>query len=284
METPFRQKAMADEALGHTICKDMSAMMSMLQVTGLLGREEAEEGKAAKALESTPPEAKDCRELVRTPRIRPISDIGQVELAKADAKLHGCSPSRLANVQSSFRLHNTEIKTVGKVTYGNCISTRIESLKLAAMQRDPKQLAEVERSMMQEYGWGNTRFESLTCMMRLRYAEWHLNLPLDLSLVRLFIPKLRGANVYKKFQRYLTPSLPVSSAQSQNRNASQDAPQSTAHQSYRENRSRRDIRYPRQSPKDLRFEVYWHAPCTTLQIRPARARSMRHCRQFIRSD
>lgn len=98
IETPFRQKAMADEALGHTICKDISVMMSMLQVTGLLGSEKAEEGKAAKALESTPPEAKDCRKLVRAPRIRPISDIGQVELAKADAKLHGCSPSRMCNL------------------------------------------------------------------------------------------------------------------------------------------------------------------------------------------
>lgn len=109
-------------------------------------------------------------------------NLNKILLGKG-ARLHDRFPQRLSNTSTDLRLHSLELKTSEMNESGDdLVATHLGLLKVAAMQRDPKHLAKMEKSLKEPYGWGIAQLGSRTCMMRPKYEEWRVQMALTLSM------------------------------------------------------------------------------------------------------
>ncbi|KAJ9096140.1 hypothetical protein QFC20_006516 [Naganishia adeliensis] len=53
-------------------------------------------------------------------------------------------------------------------------------------------LLKAEKKVIPAHGFGNARFGSSTCFLRLGYVDWHLNLVLSLPMAKVFVNKLKA--------------------------------------------------------------------------------------------
>lgn len=182
LETPWRQAGIADAPLSHEMCTSGLHLMSMLQVVGMLGPAKPEHMPFTDI-----PVSKECREMQSMPAVRPVSDIRKVVLVKG-AYLHDRPPARLPPVKTNLQLHNLEIKASGTgIMYKDLLVTAVELMKLAAMQVNGKNLVDAEKKLVPHHGFGNARFGASTCFLRLGYADWHVNLTLNMSNAKVFV-------------------------------------------------------------------------------------------------
>lgn len=184
IETPFLQSNLGDSASSHQLCTSGLHLISLMGLSGLLESEEPEYMFA-----DSIPMSKECVEQQAKPAIRPISNIRRVVLVKG-AHLHDHPPVRLSPIKTNLRLHNLDIKPSGSVLYKDILKTVFELMKLAAMQVNAKNLVEAEKKLIPEHEFGIASLGSSTCMLRLQYAEWHLNLVMTMSVAEQFVKKV----------------------------------------------------------------------------------------------
>lgn len=185
IETPFHHGDMSRSSMAHDLCVQMLHMSSMMQMSGLLGPEQPEY-----MFGDDIPMSKECMEQREKPAIRSVTDIRKVILVKG-ACLHDRPPAHLASVKTNLRLHNLEVKSSGGgVLYKDLYKTSFKLLKMASIQVNPKNLEQAERRLLPEHGFGNARFGSSTCLLRMGYTEWHANLSFPLAIAEAFVKRV----------------------------------------------------------------------------------------------
>lgn len=184
LETPIRQDNMGDSARDHHWCNQTVHLMSLMGLTDLLGDEDPEFLSSEDI-----PMTQECKEQVGKPAVRPVSNIRGVSLIK-ESYLHDHPPIRLPRIKTNLRLHNLEIKVSRNVPYDDIVGTALELMKLAAMQVNAKNLAEAEKKLVPELGFGIASLGPSTCILRLKYEEWHINLVMTMAGAKRFIDKV----------------------------------------------------------------------------------------------
>ncbi|KAI5449534.1 hypothetical protein NCC49_004597 [Naganishia albida] len=176
---------MGDLARDHHWCNQTVHLMSLMGLTDLRGDEDPEFLSSEDI-----PMTQECKEQVGKPAVRPVSNIRRVSLIKG-SYLHDHPPIRLPRIKTNLRLHDLEIKVSRNVPYDDIVGTALELMKLAAMQVNAKNLAEAEKKLVPELGFGIASLGPSTCILRLKYEEWHINLVMTMAGAKRFIDKLR---------------------------------------------------------------------------------------------
>jgi hypothetical protein len=126
----------------------------------------------------------------RLPSVRSVPSIHQIVVAP-EACLHNHHPTRLSNSKTNLRLDSLQLKRSEKGgSDGDLLSTYVELMRAAAMQRDPEHLAKVEKELLEPHGYGIVKLESKSCQSRPSYKDWHLKIVLSLPLVKLLVQKV----------------------------------------------------------------------------------------------
>jgi hypothetical protein len=137
------------------------------------------------------PLPKDCLETKSQPSVRSVSQISQVVLAKG-AYLHSHPPERLSNIKTNLRLHALTLRTTATegILVGDLLSTYLELMRVAAMQRSSKILAKMEKSLIAPFGWDIKKLGSKSCMCCPSYEDFHIKMTLTLRAAKLFVRKV----------------------------------------------------------------------------------------------